>query len=206
MNRNEGERKKARSHAGYSMVEALVVMSMLGLMGMVSFPLLNRSWHEYQMNRSCREVMANIQLAKLKSVSNNFGYSFRFSTAGSNSYQIQGSEPVGPDGAFHSWNDANGNGTRDNDQVYPTARPLSYGSFSSLGVSALPNGSYVGSVPATIVMTFQPDGRLDPSASATNYRCIVVQDSAAQTQAVCVENSGFVRLFKYTLNTWMEVK
>jgi|GEM_PF-3438774 len=198
--------KGAPDRLGFSVMESLVVMSMMGLMGLVSLPLLNRSWHEYQLNGTCREVMSNIQLAKLKSVSNNFDYSFRFSTSGSNAYQISGSEPAGPDGTFHAWNDANGNGTRDTDQIYPAARKLTYGTFSTVGVAALPNGSYVGSVPATIVMTFEPNGRLNPSASATNYRCIIVQDGGNLAQAVCVENSGLVRLFKYRNNSWIEAK
>ncbi len=196
---------KMKLARGYSVVESLMVISMLSMIGLVSLPLLNRTWHEYQMSRTCHEVMANIQLAKWKSVSNDFGYSFTFATL-SNQYQISGTEPVGPDGAFHAWNDANGNGKQDNDRLYATARPLPYGAFSVQGISALPNGSYVGAVPANITMKFQPDGRLDPLETSTNFRCIVIQDAARQCSSICVENSGFVRLYKQINNIWIETK
>jgi Tfp pilus assembly protein FimT len=190
---------------GYSVVESLMVISMLGMMGLVSLPLLSRTWHEYEMSRICHEVMSNIQLAKMKSVASDVGYSFTYDTS-SNQYQIQGSEPVGPDGVFHTWNDANGNGTRDTDRLYQTNRPVSYGAFSVQGVVALPNGNDVGTVPATITMKFQPDGRLDPAEVATNYRCIVIQDNSRQCGSICVENSGFIRIYTNINNHWVETK
>jgi len=195
-----------RKSRGFSMVESFIVTSLIGMMGLVSIPALSKGYHEYQLNRSCREVMANLQLAKLKSVSNNFSYSFRFSSTGSNTYQVSGSEALGPDGTFHVWNDANGNGQRDNDRIYQTARKLPYATFSTTGVSALPNGSYVGTVPATITMTFEPDGRLATGQQATNYRCVVLQDGTSRTRSVCVDNSGMVRLFKQINNSWVESK
>lgn len=197
---------KSRFQAGFSLLESIIVTTLIGFLSLISYPALGRSYHEYQLNRTVREIMANIQLAKLKAVSNNFNYTFTFSPSAPNTYQVSGSEPVGPDNTFHSWNDANGNGTQDTDQVYFTPRGLPYGSFSTTGVSSFPNGSFIVDPPATITMTFLPDGRLNLSQSATNYRCVVVQDLASQTQGVCVENSGMIRLFKYSNNLWIETK
>ncbi len=197
---------KSRFQAGFSVFESVVVTTLIGFMSLVSYPALDKSLHEYRLNQTAREIMANIQLARLKAVSNNFNYSFAFSPSAPNTYQVSGSEPLGPDNAFHPWNDANGNGTQDTDQVYSNPRRLPYGSLGTVGVSAFPNGSFVDDPPATITMTFLPDGRLNLTESATNYRCVVVQDMANQTQAVCVENSGMIRLFKYSDNAWIETK
>ena len=202
----EANVKNNKFDAGFSVFESVLVTALIGFLSLISYPALDRSYHEYQLNRTSREIMANIQLAKLKAVSNNFNYTFTFSPLAPNTYQVSGSEPLGPDNTFHLWNDANGNGTQDTDQVYSTPRGLPYGTFNTTGVSVFPNGSFVADPPATITMTFLPDGRLDLSASATNYRCLVVQDMASQTQAVCVENSGMIRLFKFSDNVWIETK
>ncbi len=150
--------------------------------------------------------MSNIQLARLKSVSNNFSYSFVFNSSSPNAYQVTGAEPVGPDGVFHNWNDANGNGTQDEDQIYTNPRSLPYGAFNTTGISTLPNGSFPGTAPATITISFLPDGRLDQSQSATNYRCFVLQDLANTTRAVCVENSGLIRFYRHADGAWTETK
>jgi Tfp pilus assembly protein FimT len=191
---------------GFSLIEALLVVMIFGFVVAISVPLLNKQLQEYRLMRSTREVLANLQLARLKSVSNNFSYSFTFNTVAS-SYQVSGSETTGPDGAFHAWNDANANGVQDTDDAYKVAPRLTYGSFGTAGITTLPNAASVGSVPADIKITFKPDGTVDQGATATTYRCVVLQNVAAvNTQAVCVDNNGFTRLYKRYNGAWKELK
>jgi prepilin-type N-terminal cleavage/methylation domain-containing protein len=196
----------SRIQQGFSLTEALVVLVMFGFVMTITVPMLNKQLQEYRLMRSTREVLANLQLARLKSVSNNFNYSFTF-TRSDSSYQVSGAETVGPDGVFHSWNDANANGVQDTDDAYKTTHKLVYGSFGTAGITTLPNTSAVGTPPATIKITFKPDGTVDQTATSTTYRCIILQNVGhANTQAVCVDNDGFTRLYKRYFNAWKEIK
>jgi prepilin-type N-terminal cleavage/methylation domain-containing protein len=205
---------KNRAENGYSLTELLVVVFLIGLIAAIAYPALTRTMQEYRLNRSMREVMANIQIARMKSVSNNIEYKFEFDTSTDpNEYQVSGAESFGPDGAFHTWNDVNGNGLQDTDLLYKTPQRLLgdkdvSGEFGTSGISLLPDGSAVGSPPSLITITFQPDGTISTASSATNYPCVVLQlpQNISMTQGVCVETSGLIRIYKLISGSWTEIK
>lgn len=199
--------KSSSGLRGFSLVEALVIVSITGFLALISIPALSSRTAEYRLTRTSREIMANIQLARMKSVSNNFNYKFQFDRTNSpNTYQISGAEVVGPDGVFHTWNDANGNGVHDTHSVYGAPIELMYGNFETAGITTLPTGDAVGTPPNAISITFEPDGTIDTSTTATNYRCIVLQNVGKIAQAVCVQNSGSVRLYKRNQSSWVSIK
>jgi len=61
---------------GFTLIEVLMVVAIIGVMLAFSIPALGRFYLEYRFNKLVSAVRANIQLARLNSVTSNFDLSF----------------------------------------------------------------------------------------------------------------------------------
>jgi prepilin-type N-terminal cleavage/methylation domain-containing protein len=203
---------------GFSLIELLIVLTILAVLIAIAVPALGTYYQEYQLNKSAREVKANIQLARLKAVTSNFRVNFTYnigSGATPDTYQISGQEHVGA-GALQPWEDINGNGVNDGladgdhnltnglerSTLYSADRQVQNCSLGTNGISALPNGSTDLSPGSSITLTFDPKGNVTSDYSGN---CIALENAASMHQAVCVYQGGYTRLFKWQGSSWLEV-
>lgn len=204
---------------GFTLIEVLVVVSIIGIVVAISVPALGRYFQEYRLNKVSREVKANIQLARLKAVTSNFNVAFTYNlgTGGApDTYQITGTENMNG-GALDAWEDLNGNGINDGladpDQdpatgleratLFKDDRRVEYCNFGTAGISTLPNGSTDLSPSSPIVLTFDPKGDV---TSDYPGNCVVLENTMKMIQAACVYPGGYARLFKLDPDgSWREI-
>ncbi|HSE40002.1 MAG TPA: GspH/FimT family pseudopilin [Acidobacteriota bacterium] len=209
----------ARSNKGFSLIETLIVIAIIGVLVAISVPALGRYFQEYRLNAAAREIKSSIQFARLKAVTSNFNVTFTYNIGGSgtpDTYQVTGSENVNG-GSLDPWEDLNGNGVADgladaNDDpsdgaerptLYQEDKRVIYGNFGTTGVSTLPTGSSDLSPTSPIQITFTSKGNFS-STYAGN--CISLQNTMNMVQAVCVYPGGYTRLFKrQDSGSWLEV-
>jgi Tfp pilus assembly protein FimT len=174
-------------------LEALVIVAIIGVIVIIAIAAFGGMLRRYRLNKDAREVMAAMSVARIKATSANFNYKFTFDLS-TNSYQVTGDEPLGPNRAYNAAYDANGNGVRDTDTVFKTTRSLQYSTFSVNGITnPLPNGIDPSTVPTTTVsVEFNPYGVV---VSANNERCVVLK-IGSDAQAVCAETGGLLRLYR----------
>lgn len=212
MNRNGGWR-------GFTLVELLVVIVIIGVVVAISVPAFGRYLQEYRLTKVAREVKANIQLTRLKAVTSNFNvvFTYNLGTSGNpDTYQISGTENSNG-GALDAWEDLNGNGIDDGladpdhnpangmeqATLFKDDRRVEYCNFGTTGISTLPNGNTNLSPTSPIVLTFDPKGDFTSDYSGN---CVALQNSMQMIQAVCIYPGGYTRLFKLEPNlSWREI-
>ena len=99
-----------RLSKGFSLIETLVVIAVLGILVAISIPALGRYYQEYRLNTVAREIKANIQFARLKAITSNFNVVFTYNLGSGgtpDTYQISGDENSNG-GALQAWEDING--------------------------------------------------------------------------------------------------
>ncbi len=204
---------------GFTLIEALIVLAIIGIVVAFSIPALGRFYLEYRLNKVAREIRANIQLARLKAVTSNFDVIFTYnlgSTPSPDTYQISGTENTNG-GSLQAWEDINGNGVNDGladsdgnpanglerAALFTKDREVENCNFGTDGLSNLPNGSSDFSPTSPIQFTFTSKGNV---TSDYTGNCISLQNKIKMTQAVCIYPGGSSRLFKLQDNgTWQEI-
>ena len=178
---------------GFSLLEALVIVAVIGVLVIIAIAAFGNMLRRHRVNIEAREVLAAMSIARVKATSANFNYTFTYDRV-NNTYQVSGDEPLGPNRLYNAAFDANGNGTRDTDLVYKTPRRIEHSTFATTSVTnPLPSGVNASSIPAnTVSVEFNPYGVV---VSAANERCVVLQ-LGTETQAVCAETGGLLRLFR----------
>jgi prepilin-type N-terminal cleavage/methylation domain-containing protein len=188
--------------AGFTLMEALVVIAVIGVLAIIAIAAFGNILRRQKLNTEAREVLAAMSVARVKATSANFNYTFTFDRI-SNSYQISGVEPLGPDRLSNAAFDANGNGVQDTDLVYKNPRQLQYTTFTTTSVpDPLPSGVSPGSVPAnTVSVVFNSYGVV---ISGDNERCVVLK-LGSDSQAVCAETGGILRLYRGEGSSWVPI-
>ena len=77
-----------QSRAGFSLIELLVVLSLMGILLAVGIPASSKLLLSYQLNGSARRVQTELQNIKMRAAAENLGFQFVYG-AGSGSYTIR---------------------------------------------------------------------------------------------------------------------
>ena len=193
-------------YKGFSLLEALVIVAVLGAILAGGIPTFYRSLQKYRLEGEARQILGTVALTRLRATSSNFIYSFQYNRS-NNSYLASGTEPSAPDGNWYpAYCDLNGNGVQDTDSLNRTAVALQYGKFDTTGLfTVLPSGADPDDVPADqITMMFGRNGTLVNTPA--EERCVVLQNTYQMKRAICVEPGGIIRLYNGDEGAWVQIQ
>ncbi|HEX6437580.1 MAG TPA: GspH/FimT family pseudopilin [Candidatus Binatia bacterium] len=77
-----------QSRVGFSLIELIVVLSLMGILFAIGIPASNKLLLSYQLNGSARRVQTDLQNIKMRAAAENLGFQFTYG-AGSGSYTIR---------------------------------------------------------------------------------------------------------------------
>ena len=77
-----------QSRVGFSVIELLVVLSLMGILLAIGIPASNKLLLSYQLNGSARRVQTDLQNIKMRAAAESLGFQFAYG-AGSGSYTIR---------------------------------------------------------------------------------------------------------------------
>jgi prepilin-type N-terminal cleavage/methylation domain-containing protein len=86
-------RQKGVFHRGFTLVELIVALSILGILCSIAIPAFSGWLPDYKLKGAVRDLYSNMQLTKMLSIKQNDSYRLVFNTGGEGSYKI-----VRPDG------------------------------------------------------------------------------------------------------------
>lgn len=161
---------------GLSLVETLVVMSILAVLLSLSVPNMSQFFASNRLNSATSDFFAALNVARSEAMRRGASITLRHNgTAGSRDWS----------NGWTMFVDANGNGTRDTDEDIVRQGPA-----LSAPVTMFANSAF-----ATTV-TFDSGGRLTPSAGGVFVVCDgadLVANGEARSRALVVNASGRVR-------------
>jgi prepilin-type N-terminal cleavage/methylation domain-containing protein len=77
-----------QNRVGFSVIELIVVLSLMGILLAIGVPASNKLLISYQLNSSARRVQTELQNIKMRAAAENLGFQFAYG-AGSGSYTIR---------------------------------------------------------------------------------------------------------------------
>jgi prepilin-type N-terminal cleavage/methylation domain-containing protein len=77
-----------QNRVGFSLIELIVVLSLMGILLAIGVPASNKLLLSYQLNGSARRVQTDLQNIKMRAAAENLGFQFTYG-AGSGSYTIR---------------------------------------------------------------------------------------------------------------------
>ncbi len=90
---------KAGNCSGFTLIEMLVVITVLAIMSAIAVPASQNIYNSYQLKGAVRQLYSDMQTARLKAIKEGRDWGLKF--AGS-SYTV---ESIGPDGAWNTSDD-----------------------------------------------------------------------------------------------------
>lgn len=81
--------KVIRSKKGFSLVELLVVISIISIMAAIGLPSLIGMMGHIRLMRATRDIAVVLQAARLKAIAKNFRYEVSFTQGAADSYRLQ---------------------------------------------------------------------------------------------------------------------
>jgi prepilin-type N-terminal cleavage/methylation domain-containing protein len=199
-------KKYATGKAGFSVVELMVVIALIGLLSAIALPSLLSSMSEKRLKNAARNLYADLQKARLLAVKRNTRITVTFNTtARTYSYPISSSET-----ATVRLDDYGGNGKIVSyGQGKATSFWPPYNDTSNYPPSNYPFDS--SPVPSTGTIIFEPQGTVFLGFSTSNQKILVPETGANiylqnQNNDVCyaasVNQFGGIRLRRYNGSAW----
>jgi type II secretory pathway pseudopilin PulG len=198
----------SRSANGYSLVEALLGLVLMGWLAIISIPNIYSMYIDYKLTTATRQLATAIQFARGKSVSEN--YNFSLTMSGTNAYQVSGAEIDSNGNATpEPWEDRNNDGTLSS-KSYPSEIFTSgveyvpdvsiYSAPSLVDTSPTPQITFP-STTTTDPLTFEPLGSLINGTDIAIFR----KNTALNVCAVTVTKSGKVQSWKLRDSVWVRL-
>ena len=190
-------------------METLVVVALIGFIAVITIAAFGRSLQDYRLTSATRRVGGAISLARLKALSTNMNYTFTLRAGvNPNTYQITGTTDINASGTSEPWEDMYGTGSIQTDTIYTSEQSLDSPAVNHAGISGtnLPNGANVSlalDAGRTLTILFNGRGVVKSMKDDTsaNKQYILIQ-SQGLTQAIWVEPTGTIRLYKYQNPGW----
>ena len=73
---------------GFSLVELLVVITLISVMAIISVPLLVKQMPKWHMNGTARDIRAKLMMARLRAIQENKKYGVTFTLGDTDSYKV----------------------------------------------------------------------------------------------------------------------
>jgi len=199
---------KDRLEKGYSLLEALVVVALIGIVLAIAIAAFGQFLQDYRITVVARRLGSAISLARLKSVSSNMTYTFNLDAG--NLYQISGTNDLNLSGSLDPWEDVFGDGTIHTDTVYSTRQELEKAIVDHQGFvgNTLPNAADVTlamDAGTVLNIVFNGSGVVTSMNDGTDNKNYILLQSGTLTRAIFVESTGVVRVFKYDSGGWLEL-
>jgi prepilin-type N-terminal cleavage/methylation domain-containing protein len=185
--------KRLKNRKGFTIIELLIVVSVLAIMAAVAIPNVLSWMLTIRVNSAVRELASEMQLARMKAVSERNNYVITFDIS-NNQYKIYDDDDN--DGAETSELQK----TVDIDADY---KGIQFGHVSTTGTSGdtiLNEVTFTGT-PRSVV--FKPDGTANKNGSVFIIPTEDIADSKdARQRAITVIQTGRVKLWKHDGSNW----
>lgn len=203
---------KNRLEKGYSLIEALVVVTLIGIVLAITIAAFSQFLQDYRMSVVARRLSSAISLARLKAVSTNMNYTMTINAATFPSlYQTTGTNDINGNGALEPWEDVFGTGNIATDTLYNSPQSLEYAKIDHVGYSGntLPNGADVSLAMdngTTLTIVFNGSGVVRSMNDGSNNKNYILLQNGTLTRAIFVEATGIVRAYKSDGTLWVELR
>ena len=160
--------RSPRPVPAFTLIELLVTMAIIGILGALAAPGVSGWIENYRVKAASRQLMSDIQFARMKAVADNVQYQVYFNPA-NNQYWVQGWNP-----GTSAWNQI-GATRRLSNAAGPGYEPGVTLAFSTNGDKT-----------ATFSQMGQATAAITASLSSTNYQSNVVVATTGRVQIVQV--------------------
>lgn len=164
-----------RQTKGFTILELIVIITIIGILAAIGLPKFQDWLPKSRVNAAARELFTEMQLARMKAISENNDYRIDFSET-DNSYSIY------DDGAWVK-------------TIYIDDK---YSGIQFGSTTGLPKVTFTGDT-----VTFQPTGMISGDEGAVYL--IPADDIGSRTdrqRKITVKQTGRVRLWRYTGSAW----
>jgi type IV fimbrial biogenesis protein FimT len=87
--KEQGGARRFRSASGFSLVELLIVVALMGIIAVISVPQLVRQLPKWHMNGTARDISAKLMMARLRAIQENRQHRVSFTLGPPARYAVQ---------------------------------------------------------------------------------------------------------------------